>query len=314
MTRRFDDPRDAFDAAGLQVFERGWLSSNNVLFPGGAEDDAVLVDSGYFSHQSQTLALVRHALGDRPLRRIVNTHLHSDHCGGNAALQASHGCEAWIPAGEVDKVRRWDRTQLTYDATGQHCPRFVVHRSLQPGTAVILGGRSWELIGSPGHDPESVVLHQRELRILVSADALWENGFGIVFPELEGAAAFDILASTLDHLATLEVDWVIPGHGRPFGDVAAAIDRARRRLESFRSAPEKHALHAAKVLLKFHLLDVGRERVGGLLAWAESVAYLQLIHQAHFSTQPMRGWLTELLRGLLRAGAVRRDGEFVCDA
>lgn len=314
MTRRFDEPHEAFAAAGLQVFERGWLSSNNVLFAGGADDDAALVDSGYFSHESQTLALVRHALGERQLRRVVNTHLHSDHCGGNAGLQAAYGCEAWIPAGEVDKVRRWDNAQLTYDATGQHCPRFAAHRALRPGTAVTLGGRSWEVIGSPGHDPESVVLHQRELRILISADALWENGFGVVFPELEGSAAFDVLASTLDQLATLKVDWGIPGHGRPFGDVAAAIDRARRRLDSFRSAPEKHSLHAAKVLLKFHLLEVRRERVDSLFAWAESIPYLRLIHRDHFAGDPMRGWLTNVLDELLRSGAVRRDGEFVCDA
>jgi hypothetical protein len=25
----------------------------------------------------------------------------------------------------------------------------------------------------------------------ISADALWENGFGVVFPELEGADAFE---------------------------------------------------------------------------------------------------------------------------
>src|SRR5690606_6700204 len=73
---------------GLTVLERGWLSSNNVLIhaaPG--EPGAVLVDSGHVVHAEQTVALVRHALrAGEPLVRVVNTHLHSDHCGGNAAL------------------------------------------------------------------------------------------------------------------------------------------------------------------------------------------------------------------------------------
>ncbi len=40
----------------MRVFERGWLSSNNVLL---FDDDssATLVDTGYVSHRTQTLAL-----------------------------------------------------------------------------------------------------------------------------------------------------------------------------------------------------------------------------------------------------------------
>ena len=53
---------------------------------------AALVDTGYATHAPQTLALVQQALGARPLDLIVNTHLHSDHCGGNALLQAAWPC------------------------------------------------------------------------------------------------------------------------------------------------------------------------------------------------------------------------------
>ena len=44
----------------VQVLERGWLSSNNVLIADAA--GAALVDSGYGSHAPQTLALVERAL------------------------------------------------------------------------------------------------------------------------------------------------------------------------------------------------------------------------------------------------------------
>ena len=44
----------------MQVFERGWLSSNNILFQG--KDDTALIDSGYVTHAPQTLALLRHGL------------------------------------------------------------------------------------------------------------------------------------------------------------------------------------------------------------------------------------------------------------
>jgi len=90
----------------IQVFERGWLSSNNIVLLG--RHDTAIIDTGYVSHAPQTLELVRHVLHGRHLDQILNTHLHSDHCGGNAILQAHFGCKTSIPVAEADKVRHWD--------------------------------------------------------------------------------------------------------------------------------------------------------------------------------------------------------------
>ena len=77
---------------GLTILERGWLSSNNVLVHAASgEAGAWLVDTSHVNHAAQTLALVQHALAGRPLAAIANTHLHSDHCGGNALLQQVFG-------------------------------------------------------------------------------------------------------------------------------------------------------------------------------------------------------------------------------
>src|SRR5690606_20970435 len=154
---------------------------------------------------------------------LVNTHLHSDHCGGNAALQARFPeLETWIPPGLADAVRRWDPFALTYEPTGQYCPPFVIVGALAVGTAIRLGGREWEVHAAPGHDPHSFVLFEPLSRTLISADALWEHGFGVVFPELEGVDAFDEVAATLDVIQRLEPLVVIPGHGPVFTDVRGA--------------------------------------------------------------------------------------------
>jgi glyoxylase-like metal-dependent hydrolase (beta-lactamase superfamily II) len=66
---------------GIDIFERGWLSANNIFLYGDA--DVSLVDSGYCSHQELTVDLVSNALkqnGLKSLSKVVNTHLHSDHC------------------------------------------------------------------------------------------------------------------------------------------------------------------------------------------------------------------------------------------
>ena len=109
---------------GLTLLERGWLSSNNVLLHGSEGSPAWLVDSGHVRHAGQTVALVRHALRGEPLAGLLNTHLHSDHCGGNAPVQRAFGCRIHIPPGHWDAARAWDEQTLGYRPTGQQCERF----------------------------------------------------------------------------------------------------------------------------------------------------------------------------------------------
>lgn len=286
----------------IRVFERGWLSSNNILLLGGK--GAALIDSGYATHAAQTVALVEHALAGQPLRTLVNTHLHSDHCGGNAALQARYpSLRTLIPPGQAEAVRRWDEVALSYAPTGQTCPRFSFNTLLRPGSEVQLGARRWQVHAAPGHDPHAVVLFEPALRLLVSADALWENGFGVVFPEIEGEQAFAEVGATLDLIEALRPALIIPGHGAPFTDVATALATARRRLAQFQTEPPRHARYAAKVLLKFKLLEQQRIALPELQHWARQTPYFGLLHRVHFGAEAFGPWIDALLADLLASGA-----------
>ena len=292
----------------ITVLERGWLSANNVVCLG--PEGAAVVDTGYCTHSDQTVALVQSVLGAQPLQRILNTHLHSDHCGGNAALQAAWpDATTHIPPGQMAQVTQWDAYALSYTPTGQDCPRFQADATLQPGTTVRLAGRDWQVHAAPGHDPHSVVLFEPQSATLISADALWENGFGVVFPELEGTAAFDAVAATLEVVERLAPRTVIPGHGPVFTDAPRAIATARQRLQGFVAAPRKHALYAAKVLLKYKLLELQHTTVPALQQWAEGTPYFGMLHRAHFADQPQSDWLHSLVADLERSGAAVRQGD-----
>ncbi len=298
--------------AGVTVLERGWLSSNNTLIQG--DGPATLVDSGYSSHAEQTLALVGAGLQGRPLDQLFNTHLHSDHCGGNAALQQAHpSLETRIPPGQAEAVRQWDAVALTYEPTGQTCPRFRYESLLTPGTTVQMGSLLWEIHAAKGHDPHSIVLFQPELRLLISADALWENGFGIVFPELEGESAFDEVAQTLDLIERLQPATVIPGHGSVFHDLDGALARARSRLAQFVAQPEKHQRHAHKVLIKFKLLEWQSIPLDTLHNWVMQTDYFtrSLSPELKDDATASKAWLLVLLGELERAQALRREGDRV---
>lgn len=309
--------------AGVRVFERGWLSANNVLCEG--PEGTALIDSGYVTHAAQTLALVEQALGGRPLGRLLNTHLHSDHCGGNAALQARYpGLRTAIPPGAADAVRAWDEDRLSYRATGQDCARFAFNALLAPGATVTLAGRAWQIHAAPGHDPDAVMLFEPTSRTLISGDALWQHGFGVVFPELEGEPGFDAVAATLDLIERLAPCVVIPGHGSPFGDtahrgggptapVAAALAVARQRLAQFVADPARHRRYGLKVLLKFKLLAWQRQSLAAVRAWAQGVPYLVRLHTAHGGGQPFDTWLQDLIDDLCASGAARREGDWLVD-
>ena len=298
--------------AGVTVFERGWLSSNNVLFVG--RNDVALVDTGYVTHSGQTLALVESVLGARPLDRVLNTHLHSDHCGGNAALQARYpALSTEIPPGEAAAVATWDESALSYDATGQCCPRFCFDALLMPGQECVLGDTAWEVHAAPGHDPHSIILFEPATRTLISADALWENGFGVAFPELAGEPSFGEIAATLDLIESLRPDRVIPGHGRMFFDAPGSLAVARRRLEGLARDPHKHALHAMKVLVKFKLLEIQVTTRESISAWAEATPYFESIRARFFPTRSLQEMCDQLLGDLAKSKAALIDGDLIKD-
>ncbi len=305
---------------GLTVLERGWLSSNNILIhPAPGETGALLVDTGHVNHAAQTLALVQHGLAGQPLQAIVNTHLHSDHCGGNATLQRAFAAPLHIPPGHADAVAAWDENELSYRATGQRMERFAAQQLLAPGQPLRAGDRrwpGWHVLAAPGHDPHSVILFNDDSGVLLSADALWGNGFGVVFPEVAGEPGFDDVEAVLDLIAGLPVKAVVPGHGAPFADVAAALDRARSRLHAFRSSPERHARYAFKVLVKYHLMERGAMPEAELLPWAFATPLLADMLQARGGAQAAArdGWGQALVDELVAQGAAARQGALLLDA
>ncbi len=297
---------------GIEVFERGWLSANNIFHFG--ENDVSLVDSGYCAHQDLTIGLVQNALQNHrllKLNRVVNTHLHSDHCGGNAALVKAFHCEVCIPAAEAIAVQNWDSALLSYDNLGQECPQFPHHGVLIPGEEILLGRYLWKVLAAPGHDPHSVMLYQADHRILISADALWEEGFGVIFPELWGEVGFEEVAQTLDLIETLPVNLVIPGHGAPFTDVSKSLATARSRLDYLASDPDRNARHGAKVLLKYRLLEWRSRDIAHVNEWiANTPALISAAKLLNMSMDEFTQWLP---KALIKSGAAKLDNQMLVD-
>jgi glyoxylase-like metal-dependent hydrolase (beta-lactamase superfamily II) len=295
---------------GIHVLERGWLSSNCVLFLG--KDQTALVDSGYHTNAKQTVAWVRGLLKRQTLHALINTHLHSDHCGGNAALQTAFpSVITSVPQTSETAVRVWDTHRLTFADTGQTCPPFRLDHTLNDRQTLILSDLPWRVHAAKGHDPDAVVMFQPDHRILISADALWEHGFGVVFPELTDQPGFQDVTDTLDLIESLDPLLVIPGHGPVFTNVGAALKRARDRLQFFQDNPVKHTRHALKVLIKFKLLEWQSVTEDDLLQWCCSTPHMA--RHMPIGTTQRTDWLNGLIDDLERSQALRRDGDWIHD-
>ena len=297
----------------VHVFVRDWLSSNHVLLKGS--DGNVLIDSGYSRHAPFTLALLatREGLGDAPLARLVNTHCHSDHMGGNAAIKAQYGCPITLPVGEAALIDAWDERTLLLAYTDQYAPRFTYDETIGPGETRIWGDLEWQALAAPGHDMGALVFYNPEHGILVSGDALWANGYGFVMPREIDPRALKATRATLEMLSRLDVRIVIPGHGEPFVEVGAALERAFARTAAFESDALRVARHALKVVLTFALLDRRRLALADMPAYLERVGIYRDFNTLFFKRSTAH--LAELLIGELeRAGAVRREGEWLVPA
>lgn len=290
---------------GLTVLQRDWLSANHVVFASSDHAPATVVDTGYSRHAAMSLALIDHALSGEPVQRIVNTHLHSDHCGGNRALQdRDPTVQAWVPAMSADAAKEWDQSKLSYRPTGQHCERFRVDGTLNVGDEFKLGPARWQILAAPGHDPDAILLFEPQTRVLIAGDALWEDRLAIIFPELAGEDGFNPAGATLDLIEGLAPRVVIPGHGRVFDDVQAAIASSRKRLCAFQQDPQRHVRHAARALLMFHMMEhQARNRLELELWLVKTEIFLGMAKISGNAEHPT-AWSIELIDSLIDDGLI----------
>ena len=282
---------------------RGWLNCNQVVMLSAS--DNVLVDSGYCSHREQTLERLAgpEGLDGEPLERLINTHCHSDHMGGNAAVASAHGCTITIPAGEAKHIEPWTPQTAWMEEFDQRADPFHFDATLAAGEAFEGGGLTWQVHAAPGHDMDALMFFEPTHRILISGDALWENGMGFVWPG-EGPSPFiEAAQATLSAIEGLRPALVIPGHGKPFAGAADAIAKVRARLDGYARDPAKNARHVIRVMFVFALLDRGRMAIADIPAYLGRIGCYRRMAERFLGRSPesLAEWLVE---DLARSGAI----------
>jgi glyoxylase-like metal-dependent hydrolase (beta-lactamase superfamily II) len=288
----------------LYFFERGYLCANHLAWRAASP---VLIDTGYKASFAETAALLN-GIGIRleTVGRIVNTHTHCDHIGGNHAIQHRSGCAiALHPAGKGYMDSGDDRSPW-WRYYHQEADFFEATEALQDGDRLFLGPHEFEIMHTPGHASDGLVLYNREHRLLISADTLWERDVPVMTLQIEGPRAVETMLDSLARISHLAVRQVFPGHGAPFDDFMAALQRAEKRYRRYLTEPARIGWDQVKKIIIYTLMMKKSVPVGTFFDALMQTAWYPQTVDAYLGGDH-RGIYERVMDRLAARRLVRRD-------
>ncbi|MFC1565228.1 MBL fold metallo-hydrolase [candidate division KSB1 bacterium] len=183
------------------------------------EEKALLIDTGLGIGNLRTLV---DELTDLPVS-VVNTHAHFDHIGGNfqfdeimvfdneieiQRIETGIGNEELINHVESGSV--WKGLPEDFNPNTWKIPPMSISRLLNDGEIINLGGRSLEVIHTPGHSPGQICLLDKQARILFTGDLYYPGPLYVFGDDVD----IDDYVDSIFRLTQRcnEFDYLCPGH------------------------------------------------------------------------------------------------------
>ena len=274
-------------------------------------DGWMAVDTGFDT--AQTRAAWTTLLEAHRLTRLVATHLHPDHLGLAAWLQAQTGAALWMTPAEHAMACRW------YDETDGHGPADLLDllarhglqgprleglrrlgntyrqgmgalpRAFHPlaaGDRLRTGDAEWQVLTGQGHAPEHACLHDAGRGVLIAGDLLLPriSTHISVLSVANGEDALGSFLASLDRLSALPEDTlVLPSHGLPFRGLRRRVAELKahhaQRCEALRRACRERPSSAADLLPELFGRDI-RDPFQTMFAMGEALAHLVHLEQS----------------------------------
>lgn len=202
-------------------------------------DGYTVIDTGL--HNKETVERWERKLEGKEVTNLIVTHYHPDHFGYAGGFQQKYGVDVSMTKVDAENgINAWEHELLTkldsyyalsgipeaigremVENTKEFIPRVnpypTIDHYLEEGEKIILGKYEYEVIFTPGHSEGLVTFYNKEKNVLLGTDHILPK----ITPNISHWFHGDPnpLGSYFDSLAkieTLEVDLVIPSHGKPF--------------------------------------------------------------------------------------------------
>jgi glyoxylase-like metal-dependent hydrolase (beta-lactamase superfamily II) len=180
---------------------------------------------------------------------IILTHYHPDHFGYAGKLQELTNAVVWMTEidahngltyWEKDSLVEVDRnyqmcglpshlsTELTTDEksfNAQVKPYPKVNHTLEEGMKILFGKYEYEVLFTPGHSDGLITLYNKENSILFSTDHILPRISPNISYWFRGIRnPLQAFFMSLEKIKKLDVDFVIPSHGKPFRNATNRIE------------------------------------------------------------------------------------------
>lgn len=284
--------------------ERGFLNGNHFVC---RCERPVLVDTAYISNFDDTARLIGQLGIDlRDVGLIVTTHTHCDHIGGNRYIQEKSGCEIALHAVGKHFIDTRDDWSTWWKYYNQKAEFFDSTLALNDGDTISIGPHEFEVVYTPGHASDGIVLYHPREKILLSSDTLWEDDMAVFTLRIEGSRALFVHQESLERLSDLDIKGVFPGHGRPFTGVKEAISRAKKRVEGFLKNRQKLGDDVLKKIIIYTILMHREVEEGSFFEHLMGTLWFPETVSLYFDGEYQRKYVETLERLLERNLLVRR--------
>jgi cyclase len=204
-------------------------------------DGVLLVDTGVAQMSEKVLAAVR-TISDKPIRYVIDTHIHADHTGGNQTIARAGNTIAGgnvvgdigTSAGNQAAVLAFQTVLDRMSATDD--PQHPVPQGMwptetydTPDRKLFFNGEGIEMIHEPAaHTDGDTIVFFRRSDVISAGDIFVTTGYPIV--DLERGGNIQGIIAGLNRIIALAIPadlqeggtMVIPGHGR-LCDVADVV-------------------------------------------------------------------------------------------
>jgi glyoxylase-like metal-dependent hydrolase (beta-lactamase superfamily II) len=173
-------------------------------------DGVLLVDSGYPQLNAQIISALNAKSGNKPVRRIINTHEHMDHVGGNAAMRKDAVVIAHANVrSAITKPSEYFSDFSVQGMPENQWPDLVFDDEL----SLFFNGEEIRVIGLPAHSEGDSIVYFANSHVLHMGDNYFPGGPRYLYPGTHIKEYFDVFGpfiKTLPNDAT-----VMSGHAKP---------------------------------------------------------------------------------------------------